>query len=392
MKKIFLTLSIVLLTGLFAFAQGGSPELILFNGKIFTAESNQSTVEALAIRGERILAVGSDEEIKRLAGNKTRLIDLQGKTVIPGINDAHFHFTPFPEGIQLTFDSMEPTWAETVEAIKKAVKTAPKGKWIFGTIGYNALSEKTADRFALDQISPDNPISLGAFYGHGNIVNSKAMPLLKITDDAPDVLGGYFERVSNSQKINGRSWEYAQWRPSRVLADQASDEIAIAELKKMSDEAVRFGVTSMQVMSTLSIDRFAKLLVKANLPIRVRAIPFALTFESRRDLSEFQMLSKLNFPKSKVKASGIVPSTNKTPHSIKECSVAGVAEDSRFVIAAVSIGENMGKLYAKSKSDNAQFKAKRAFKCLAKVDDTGYFAVLKKDIIRAPYFCRNAWR
>jgi len=305
MKKTFLTLSLVLLTSLFAFAQGGSPDLILFNGKIFTAESNQSTVEALAIRGERILAVGSNEEIKLLAGNKTRLIDLQGKTVIPGINDAHFHFTPFPEGIQLTFDSMEPTWAETVEAIKKAVKTAPKGKWIFGTIGYNALSEKTADRFALDQISPDNPILLGAFYGHGDIVNSKAMPLLKITDDAPDVLGGYFERVSNSQKINGRSWEYAQWRPARVLADQASDEIAIAELKKMSDEAVRFGVTSMQVMSTLRIDRFAKLLVKADLPIRVRAIPFALTFENRRDLSEFQMLSKLNFPKSKVKASGI---------------------------------------------------------------------------------------
>ncbi|HRI05071.1 MAG TPA: amidohydrolase family protein [Pyrinomonadaceae bacterium] len=233
------------------------------------------------------------------------MIDLQGKTVIPGINDAHFHFTPFPEGIQLTFNSMEPTWAETVEAIKKALKTAPKGKWIFGTIGYNALSEKTADRFALDQISPDNPILLGAFYGHGDIFNSKAMPLLKIADDGPDVLGGYFERVSNSRKVNGRSWEYAQWRPARVLADQASDEIAIAELKKMSDEAVRFGVTSMQVMSTLSIDRFAKLLVKADLPIRVRAIPFALTFENRRDLSEFQMLSKLNFTKSKVKASGI---------------------------------------------------------------------------------------
>ena len=110
-----------------------------------------------------------------------------------------------------------------------------------------------------------------------------------------DILNGFQIR----SKINGRSWEYAQWRPARVLADQATDEIAIAELKKMSDEAVRFGVTSMQIMSTLSIDRFAKLLVKADLPIRVRAIPFALTFENRRDLSEFQMLSKLNFPKYK---------------------------------------------------------------------------------------------
>ena len=80
---------------------------------------------------------------------------------------------------------------------------------------------------------------------------------------------------------------------------------AIEELEKLAGEAVQLGITSMQIMSSMSVDRFAKLLVKADLPIRVRAIPFAMTSPKSRDLSEFQMLPKLNFPNSKVKASGI---------------------------------------------------------------------------------------
>ena len=82
----------------------------------------------------------------------------------------------------------------------------------------------------------------------------------------------------------------------------------------MADEAIGFGITSMQIMSSMPVDRFAKLLVKADLPIRVRAIPFAMTSPAKRDLSEFQMLSKLNFPNSKVKASGIKWVLDGTPY------------------------------------------------------------------------------
>jgi hypothetical protein len=288
-----------------ASGQQAPADIVLFNGKVFTADSGRPAAEAVAIRGERILAVGSIDEIKRLVNAKTRLIDLQGRTVIPGINDAHFHFAPDPQGFQLRFKSPEPSWAETLEAIKRAVQEVPKGQWIFGDIGINVVSEKSADRFALDRFAPEHPVLLRSYYGHGYIVNSKAMPGLGLTEEEPDPMGGYYERVGDSNRMNGRLWEYAEWKLNRILVGQVSDDQVIEELKKLAGEAVRFGITSMQIMPSMPIDRFAKLLVKADLPIRVRAIPFAITSTKSRDLSEFKMLPKLNFRNSKVKASGI---------------------------------------------------------------------------------------
>ena len=294
-----------LLLSISASRQQAPADMVLFNGKVFTADPGRPYAEAVAIRGERILAVGSVDDIKRLANAKTRLIDLQGRTVIPGINDAHFHFVPDPQGFHLQFKSQDPSWAETLEAIKRAVQETPKGQWIFGNIGMNVLSEKSANRFALDRFAPEHPVLLRSYYGHGYIVNSKAMPLLQLAEEEPDPMGGYYERVGHSQRINGRFWEYAEWKPNRILASEASDEQAIEELKNLAGEAVGFGITSMQIMPMMPIDRFAKLLVKADLPIRVRAIPFAMTSTKSRDLSEFKMLSRLKLRNSKVKATGI---------------------------------------------------------------------------------------
>lgn len=286
-------------------AQKTAPDLILYNGKIFTSDAAQPNSEAIAVSGERIFAVGGNAEIKKLANAKTRLIDLQGKTVIPGINDAHFHFMPKPQGFNLEFKTLEPSWDETVEAVKNAVKQTPKGGWIFGTIGGDAMADARANRFSLDQIAPDNAVVLETFYGHGQIVNSKAMSRLKIIEAESDPLGGRFERDAKTKKINGRIWEYAQWRQSRNLADLVSDEQAIEDFKKMAGEAVAFGITSMQIMPTMRIERFVRLLEKADLPIRVRAMPFSLTTAKSRDSSEIQELSKLKSPNSKVTASGI---------------------------------------------------------------------------------------
>jgi predicted amidohydrolase YtcJ len=169
-----------------AFAQESSADLILHNGKVFTADLEQPSAEAVAIRGERILAVGSSDEIKRLANAKTRLLDLQGRTVIPGINDAHFHFMPDPQGSRLQFHSQEPSWSETSEAIKNAVSQTPKGQWIFGEIGIRVLSEQEADRFALDRIAPEHPVLLRSYFGHGYVVNSRGMPRLQLVEEEPD--------------------------------------------------------------------------------------------------------------------------------------------------------------------------------------------------------------
>jgi len=107
-------------------AQQTSPDLILFNGRVFTSNVTQLYVEALAIRGERILAAGTSKEILTLAGKGTRQIDLGGRTVIPGINDANVHLTVGPKAYELPIKSMDPRWNEITEALASAVRTNPK--------------------------------------------------------------------------------------------------------------------------------------------------------------------------------------------------------------------------------------------------------------------------
>jgi predicted amidohydrolase YtcJ len=305
MKKFTSAIILIIGLSLFAFGQKAPADLILFNGKVFTSDLAKPAAEAVAIRGERIVAVGTNKEVEKLATLKTRKIDLQGRVVIPGINDAHFHFSPEPHGFRLAFETMEPSWRTTIEALEDAVKRTSKGEWIFGTVGGDVIADVQANRFALDHIAPNNPVLLRTYFGHGYIFNSKAMPLLRIAEEEVDPLGGNFERIGNTKKVNGRIFEYADWRQSRTLAEQVSDEDAIRDLKIMAEKAVGFGITSMQIMPSMSIDRFARLLVRADLPIRVRAISFSLTDAKGRDMSEIRQLSKLKFPNSKVSVNGI---------------------------------------------------------------------------------------
>jgi predicted amidohydrolase YtcJ len=286
MKKSLFTLILGILVPISSFGQQVPADVILFNGKVFTANPAHPYAQAIAIRGERIIAVGASAEITVLAGSRTRRIDLQGRRVIPGINDAHYHHSPDPPGYTMQFKSMEPSWQEVLDVLGNAVNQTPKGSWIFGSIGLVVVSEPRATRFELDRIAPDHPVLLRAFYGHGYIFNSKAMPALGITDEEPDPMGGHFDRVSGSMRLNGKSFEYADWRLSRRLASSVSDEETIKSMRAFADEAVRYGITSVQNMSSLPADRYVQLLAKARLPIRIRIIRFPMTSVKGRDSTE----------------------------------------------------------------------------------------------------------
>jgi predicted amidohydrolase YtcJ len=285
--------------------QQGSADLILFNGKVFTADAANPSAEAVAIRGERIMAVGRSRDIDKLSRPGTRRIDLRGRVVIPGINDAHYHFEPAVKGFGLRFDSMNPTWDQTSAAIQQGVKEVPAGTWIFGSVGNAVVMDEQVTRSALDRIAPNHPVLLSAYYGHGYIINSKAMPLLNIAEDEADPVGGYYERIAGSKEINGRFWEYAEWKPNRMLANQVPDDEAINYLRQLSDQAVRLGITSMQGFPAMSVERLTRLLVNADLPIRIRVIAFSLTTPEGRDLSEIRELPKLGVGQSKITVNGI---------------------------------------------------------------------------------------
>lgn len=305
MGKFLSTLFLGAAVSLSVFAQQAPADLVLLNGKVFTADPAHPYAQAIAIRDARIIAVGITEEIGALAGPKTRRIDLQGRVVIPGINDAHYHHTPDPPAYHLQFKSMEPSWREVLDALGNAVKQTPKGTWIFGSIGLDVVAEPTATRFALDRVAPDHPVFLRAYYGHGYIVNSKAMPVLGITDEELDPMGGYFERVLGSNRITGKSFEYADWRSGRRLASTVSDEDAIKSMRSFANEAVRYGITSIQNMSFLPADRYVRLWGKARVPIRLRVIRFPMTGVRGRDLTEGRNLPNYSRSQPLVTVSGI---------------------------------------------------------------------------------------
>jgi predicted amidohydrolase YtcJ len=309
-------LLLLLLTGFLlassAPAQRTAPDLIFFNGKIFTSDAAAPSANAIAISGDVITAVGSDSDVRKLADERTRQIDLQGHVVIPGINDAHFHFMPDPKGYVLKFPSMTPSWQEILDTIAKAVTETPKGTWIYGDLPLADKPGREATRFVLDKISPERPILL-RYDGHGYVINSLAMPLLGISETESDPVGGRYDRVEASNRIDGQIWEYAQWRPDRALAAKLSDEEIIGRLRTLAGEAVRDGITSMQIMAYLPLDRFARLLVRADLPIRVRAIAFSATTMKGRDLSDIRQIAKLQFHNSKVTVGGIKWIVDGTP-------------------------------------------------------------------------------
>ncbi|TGE09830.1 amidohydrolase [Hymenobacter fodinae] len=312
MKKILLALCG---WGLFTpAALGQQPaDMVLLNGRVFTADAAHPAAQALAIRGERIVAVGTTEEVSKLAGPRTRRLDLQGRTVTPGFNDAHNHFSPGPAAVNLVFKSREPTWEETQQALQAAVQQAPAGGWVFGSVGATVIGNEQVNRAALDALAPRHPVLLRAYYGHGYVANSLGLAKLGIQEQQPDPLGGYFERTSAGQ-LNGRFWEYAQWAPSRLLTTQAPDSTVLRELRQMSAEAVRFGITSVQLFSFMPFARFVRLLGQAQLPIRVRAIPFSPTTPQQRDLSEVRQLPPPAAPNARVHASGMKWVLDGTPY------------------------------------------------------------------------------
>ena len=135
-------IAIMALSHVAAESEPAAPNLVLLNGKIFTSDASHPYVQALAIREGRITATGDSVKIGALAGPHTKQIDLGGRTVIPGINDANNHISILPPNrMDLELKSPDPDWPETKAAIAAAELKAPKGTFIYGDIGrkYSAI-------------------------------------------------------------------------------------------------------------------------------------------------------------------------------------------------------------------------------------------------------------
>lgn len=267
-------LAVVLLLALQANAQ--QADIILTNGKIFTSNQSQLYAEAVAIKGNKILSVGKNADIQKLANKNTNVIDLQGRTVVPGFNDAHYHHSPYTKGytIQYPQDGSEPSWQQLQDSIASAVKNTPPGTFINATMGNNVGTDTSINRFVLDKLAPNHPLMIEAYWGHVNYFNTAAIKALGLSETEPEVGGGAFGRIPGTNKLNGRAYEYAC--NTLRIKKPTTEALFNSSLLAMGDQAIYFGVTTIQNMCTSAPpERYLQAFSHVSIPVRLRLIRWA---------------------------------------------------------------------------------------------------------------------
>jgi predicted amidohydrolase YtcJ len=255
-----------------------APSIVILGGRIFTNDPARPVAEALAIEGNKIVAVGTDEQIQVLGGDaNTRRIRVNGAVVIPGINDAHTHPGVGPVGLRLGTDR-DSTKAILAAALAAIIDETSPDVWLIGEIGGPIMLDETVNRALLDQLAPNRKVLLRSFTGHGTIVSSRALQEAGIADNVTDPPGGRFGRNADDT-LNGRVFEYAEYtliRKITKLTEVPGD--LVTALQDFSNQAIRFGVTSIQAMPFDEDDAtFSAALQQADVPLRVRHIFVPLT-------------------------------------------------------------------------------------------------------------------
>jgi predicted amidohydrolase YtcJ len=223
-------------------------QLIVIHGKVWTENPKQPEAEAIAVSGHRILAVGTTDEIRKLAGPQTQVLDLEGRRVVPGFNDAHVHF--FWGGQGLTSVQLRDVTSreQFMQRIADYARTRAAGEWIvdgnWDEQKWSPVALPTHEW--IDAVTPDNPVWVNRSDGHMMLANALAMKLAGVTRATPDVAGGVIGRDKDGNP-NGIFKDAAKDLIERVIpppSDAQVDEALLAAQKYALDN----GVTSVQDM------------------------------------------------------------------------------------------------------------------------------------------------
>jgi predicted amidohydrolase YtcJ len=230
-----------------------SKNLILVNANIITLDPLCPHASWVAVENEKIVTTGYGEDWKNLKHKNTGIIDCSGKTVIPGLIDAHLHLASYAKSF-VTPDLSPHKNVHSISDIQSIMKrhscNRPSGQWVFGR-GYNEfyLSEKRhPNRWDLDKETPDHPVRLTHRSGHAHVLNSLALKLVGITGETGDPDGGLIERDLKTGEPTGLLYEMGDYLADRVppLAQAALEK----GLQLANQELISLGVTSIQEASS----------------------------------------------------------------------------------------------------------------------------------------------
>lgn len=248
-------------------------DLIVINAKVHTMNQRQPTAEAVALYGNKIAAIGSTKEIKKLAGANTRVVDAQGRVVLPGFNDAHVHF--MSGGFQLSSVDLRDanTPPEFAERIRDFAGKLP-GRWITGGDWDHERwpDAKLPTKELIDQHTPNTPVFVNRLDGHMALANSLALKLAGVTRQTLDPPGGVIVRDPKTGEPTGILKDAAQSSVWRVIPPSSFDE-KLAAARAATNHAASLGVTSVQDMSAgADVSVYQTLLERGELKTRIYAV------------------------------------------------------------------------------------------------------------------------
>jgi len=262
-------------------------DMVLHNGKVVTVDEAKPEAQAVAVRGDTIVAVGTNDEVRPYIGEKTEVIDLGGKLAIPAFIDSHVHFTGIGQN-KLQLDLMKvKNWDEVVAMVAEAVKAAKPGELIGGRgwhqEKWDKVPEPSVEGFpthdSLSKVSPNNPVVLRHASGHATFANKKAMDLAGITRKTPNPPGGEILKDKQGQPI-GVFRETASRLVSRGLEslprptpeEQDARRRQIIELS--AEECLRNGIASVHDagVGADTIDAYKQMIDAGKFGIRMYAM------------------------------------------------------------------------------------------------------------------------
>ncbi len=265
-------------------AQPMPAETVYRGGVIYTVDAARSWAEAVGVRDGKIIYVGPNAGVKAVIGPQTRIVELDGKMVLPGFHDSHIHLVG--GGVELGECDLNGTanLEEVLDRIRKYVKANPNKAWIRGGGWPLTMSGGNPHKALLDEIVSDRPVILDAFDGHSSWVNSKALAIGGITRETPDPPRGRIERDPVTGEATGTLREHAA-RLVNTKAPVYTPEDYREGLRRGLELARRFGITSVQEASARieHLNAFAELDQKNELTVKA---VLALRYDPAKPMSQ----------------------------------------------------------------------------------------------------------
>jgi predicted amidohydrolase YtcJ len=288
MKALSILLSVLLFSFVPAVNKVEPADLIFINGNVYTANDQQSHAEAIAVKGDRIVFVGTGAAAKAFRGPKTKVVDLHGATVLPGMTDAHHHL----EGVgfrEMTLNLEGITNLQDFLAkVKTKVDQTKPGEWVTGRGWIETFWQPPVfpTRWDLDKVAPNNPVILQRADGHGTVVNSAALKIAGITKDTPSPFGGEISKDQNGEP-NGMLLDAARGLVSKHIPPTSAADAERAVLLGVQRD-IGLGWTQVQDPGGTyqDIDIYGKLYSEGKIKMRIYKVLSAPGKQADRLLSE----------------------------------------------------------------------------------------------------------